>query len=198
VRTRLSPNLFGTIPLARCALPEPDQRTGVWQDGTAGAHACQLRSSDAGVRADGRYSDRYDARRLAQYGFPVQQITTGGTCHLDARMIEKHLAAWDLDEIDLLFIEKRRKPCLPIELRSGRGVEDCAAERDRGRRQNRSSIHPYFLNRTSSSSPRLTCCPMYPSVRRWLRRMRGWCIPASRSCARPRRPKEGWMHGSPG
>ena len=46
-----------------------------------------------------------DARRLAQYGFPVQQITTGGTCHLDARMIEKHLAAWDLDEIDLLFIE---------------------------------------------------------------------------------------------
>jgi len=46
-----------------------------------------------------------DARRLAQYGFPVQQITTGGTCHLDGRMIEKHLQAWDLDNIDLLFIE---------------------------------------------------------------------------------------------
>jgi hydrogenase nickel incorporation protein HypB len=46
-----------------------------------------------------------DACRLAQYGFPVQQITTGGTCHLDGRMIEKHLAAWNLDEIDLLFIE---------------------------------------------------------------------------------------------
>jgi hydrogenase nickel incorporation protein HypB len=46
-----------------------------------------------------------DARRLAQYGFPVQQITTGGTCHLDGRMIEKHLAAWDLDDIDLLFVE---------------------------------------------------------------------------------------------
>ena len=46
-----------------------------------------------------------DARRLARYGFPVQQITTGGTCHLDGRMIEKHLAVWDLDQIDLLFIE---------------------------------------------------------------------------------------------
>jgi hydrogenase nickel incorporation protein HypB len=46
-----------------------------------------------------------DARRLAQYGFPVQQITTGGTCHLDGRMIEKHLAAWNLEDIDLLFIE---------------------------------------------------------------------------------------------
>src|SRR5664279_4276086 len=29
-----------------------------------------------------------DARRLAKYGFPVKQIVTGGTCHLDARMVE--------------------------------------------------------------------------------------------------------------
>jgi len=46
-----------------------------------------------------------DAKRLARFGFPVQQITTGGTCHLDGRMIKRHLAAWNLDEIDLLFIE---------------------------------------------------------------------------------------------
>jgi len=32
-----------------------------------------------------------DARRLSQYGFPVRQIVTGGTCHLDARMVERHL-----------------------------------------------------------------------------------------------------------
>ena len=46
-----------------------------------------------------------DAVRLARAGFPVQQITTGGTCHLDARMIEKALAAWNLEELDLLLIE---------------------------------------------------------------------------------------------
>ena len=46
-----------------------------------------------------------DARRLAQYGFPVQQITTGGVCHLDAGMIARALDAWDLDDIDLLLIE---------------------------------------------------------------------------------------------
>jgi len=46
-----------------------------------------------------------DARRLARFGFPVKQISTGGTCHLDARMIERHLADWRLEEIDLLFIE---------------------------------------------------------------------------------------------
>jgi hydrogenase nickel incorporation protein HypB len=46
-----------------------------------------------------------DANRLKRAGFPVKQITTGGTCHLDARMIDKHLADWRLDDIDLLLIE---------------------------------------------------------------------------------------------
>jgi hydrogenase nickel incorporation protein HypB len=46
-----------------------------------------------------------DAKRLARFGFPVKQITTGGTCHLDARMIEKALADWRLEEIDLLLVE---------------------------------------------------------------------------------------------
>jgi hydrogenase nickel incorporation protein HypB len=46
-----------------------------------------------------------DARRLARFGFPVKQITTGGTCHLDARMIERALAEWNLDDLDLLLIE---------------------------------------------------------------------------------------------
>ena len=46
-----------------------------------------------------------DARRLAVYGFPVQQIVTGGVCHLDGRMIERALALWPDAALDLLFIE---------------------------------------------------------------------------------------------
>jgi hydrogenase nickel incorporation protein HypB len=46
-----------------------------------------------------------DATRLKRFDFPVKQITTGGTCHLDARMIERHLADWNLANIDLLFVE---------------------------------------------------------------------------------------------
>ena len=46
-----------------------------------------------------------DARRLARVGFPVQQITTAGACHLDARMIDKALAAWAGERFDLLLIE---------------------------------------------------------------------------------------------
>jgi hydrogenase nickel incorporation protein HypB len=46
-----------------------------------------------------------DAKRLAKYGFPVRQITTGGSCHLDARMVERALEGWKLDSLDYLFIE---------------------------------------------------------------------------------------------
>src|SRR6266542_6820474 len=46
-----------------------------------------------------------DATRLKRFGFPVKQITTGGTCHLDAKMIDRHLVDWRLEDIDRLFIE---------------------------------------------------------------------------------------------
>src|SRR5207342_434657 len=45
------------------------------------------------------------AKRLARFGFPARQITTGGTCHLDGTMIERHLEGWSLADLDLLFIE---------------------------------------------------------------------------------------------
>lgn len=46
-----------------------------------------------------------DADRLARAGFPAKQITTGGTCHLDARMIDRALEGWELQDLDVLFIE---------------------------------------------------------------------------------------------
>jgi len=46
-----------------------------------------------------------DARRLARFGFPAKQITTAGACHLDARMVERALADWPLEGLDLLIVE---------------------------------------------------------------------------------------------
>jgi len=49
-----------------------------------------------------------DARRLAASGAPVRQINTHGICHLDAEMIDRHLAGWEgveLGALDYLFIE---------------------------------------------------------------------------------------------
>ena len=67
-----------------------------------------LERMDKGTRVavlTGDLQTENDAQRLAKYGFPVKQIVTGGTCHLDARMVEKHLADWKLEDLDLLIVE---------------------------------------------------------------------------------------------
>ena len=46
-----------------------------------------------------------DATRLASTGVPVRQISTGTTCHLEADMVEGALEGWDLNALDILFIE---------------------------------------------------------------------------------------------
>ena len=46
-----------------------------------------------------------DAQRLAHSGAPVRQITTGTVCHLDAQMVDRALDGWELDKLDVLFIE---------------------------------------------------------------------------------------------
>ena len=46
-----------------------------------------------------------DAERLRRYGFPALQITTGGTCHLDASMVSRALCEVPLEGLDILFIE---------------------------------------------------------------------------------------------
>jgi hydrogenase nickel incorporation protein HypB len=46
-----------------------------------------------------------DAQRLGRSGARVQQITTGTVCHLDAEMVAAALADWDLETLDILFVE---------------------------------------------------------------------------------------------
>lgn len=46
-----------------------------------------------------------DAARLARSKAPVKQITTGTLCHLEAAMVQTALQAWDLHQLDFLFIE---------------------------------------------------------------------------------------------
>jgi hydrogenase nickel incorporation protein HypB len=46
-----------------------------------------------------------DAIRIRKTGIQALQIVTGGICHLEAQMIYQVLPQYDLDTIDLLFIE---------------------------------------------------------------------------------------------
>jgi hydrogenase nickel incorporation protein HypB len=67
-----------------------------------------LEASPAGARVavlTGDIQTENDATRLRRFGFPVRQITTGGTCHLDARMIDRALQQLPLGTFKFLFIE---------------------------------------------------------------------------------------------
>src|SRR5579864_2104616 len=46
-----------------------------------------------------------DAVRLARSKAPVKQIITGTVCHLEAAMVQNALQDWDLNQLDIVFIE---------------------------------------------------------------------------------------------
>ena len=54
---------------------------------------------------EGDLETENDADRIRAQGVPAYQITTGTACHLDAYLIEPALDAFDLAQLDLLFIE---------------------------------------------------------------------------------------------
>lgn len=66
----------------------------------------RLRSDGQRVAAlVGDLATENDAARLARSEAPVKQIITGTVCHLDADMVERSLAEWNLGDLDCLFIE---------------------------------------------------------------------------------------------
>lgn len=66
----------------------------------------EMLSSELRVAAVvGDLATENDAKRLAASGAPVKQILTGTMCHLEAEMVSNAISAWDLDQIDVLFIE---------------------------------------------------------------------------------------------
>lgn len=46
-----------------------------------------------------------DAQRLKKYNIPIVVINTEGGCHLDSHSISKVLGEFDLENIDILFVE---------------------------------------------------------------------------------------------
>jgi hydrogenase nickel incorporation protein HypB len=66
----------------------------------------ELLSSELQVAAVvGDLATENDAKRLAASGAPVKQILTGTMCHLEADMVSNAISGWDLNQIDVLFIE---------------------------------------------------------------------------------------------
>lgn len=55
--------------------------------------------------AVGDLATENDAARLRQWGAQAEQIVTGTVCHLDASMVQQVLPRFDLDELEVLFLE---------------------------------------------------------------------------------------------
>jgi len=60
-----------------------------------------------------------DAERVQKHGIMSIQVNTGKECHLDANLIRKALAKFDLSQIDLLFIENVGNLICPVEFDLG-------------------------------------------------------------------------------
>ena len=59
--------------------------------------------SVAVIEAD--IAGKIDAEKIAEMGIPVIQLNTDGACHIEALAIKNILPNFDLDNIDIIFIE---------------------------------------------------------------------------------------------
>ncbi len=64
-----------------------------------------LRNSTRCAVIEGDQQTSNDADRIAATGVPVRQINTGAGCHLDAHMVSHALEEFDLENLNLLFVE---------------------------------------------------------------------------------------------
>ena len=78
-----------------------------------------------------------DARRVASTGAKAVQINTDGGCHLDSNLVMEALGAFDLNEIDILFIENVGNLVCPVEF-------DCGEDDDKPEK------YPLLFNRASA------------------------------------------------
>jgi len=68
---------------------------------------------------EGDLATAADAERIGAYQIPVLQINTGKGCHLDANQVQNALQYFDLDSLDLLFIENVGNLVCPAEFDLG-------------------------------------------------------------------------------
>lgn len=68
---------------------------------------------------EGDLATSIDADQVAATGVPAVQINTGGSCHLDANMLQLALPKLALDELDLLIVENVGNLVCPAEFKLG-------------------------------------------------------------------------------
>lgn len=68
---------------------------------------------------EGDIAGQLDADTIHALGLPVVQIDTDGACHIEAMSIQKLLAEFPLDELDVIFVENIGNLVCPAEFNIG-------------------------------------------------------------------------------
>ena len=68
---------------------------------------------------EGDIAGQIDADTIHALGLPVTQIDTDGACHIEAMSIQKMLPEFDLDDLDVLFVENIGNLVCPAEFNIG-------------------------------------------------------------------------------
>ncbi len=83
----------------------------------------ELKESYSIAVIEGDITTARDAERLQQFKIPQVVINTDGACHLNSISIEKAITGFDLDSIDLLFIENVGNLVCPSEFDIGESAK---------------------------------------------------------------------------
>lgn len=81
----------------------------------------RLKNLNIGV-IEGDISSTHDAQRIKRLTDNVVQINTGGTCHLNATMVERAIQKLDTGKLHIIFIENVGNLICPVSFDLG---EDC-------------------------------------------------------------------------
>lgn len=68
---------------------------------------------------EGDIAGQVDAERIADLGIPAVQLNTDGACHIEAMSIQHILPQFDLDALDVLFVENIGNLVCPAEFDIG-------------------------------------------------------------------------------
>jgi hydrogenase nickel incorporation protein HypB len=68
---------------------------------------------------EGDVATDMDARRLEKFNVPIALINTAGACHLESVSIENALTSFDLDKLDIIFVENVGNLVCPAEFDVG-------------------------------------------------------------------------------
>src|SRR5512136_1671486 len=68
---------------------------------------------------EGDIASKVDAEKVKEHGIPAVQINTGGACHLESDMIQRAVAALDLESLDLIIVENVGNLVCPTEFYLG-------------------------------------------------------------------------------